>query len=115
MKLSSTDRKALAILGQRRPICDMGKDKYREVIHNLIRNDSGMARYTLGGWEITELGRASMGKVRGGVWCKWAERFKVGGAKLMADALNSGGCDAGHLLLDELRAERDRNLKLERS
>ena len=104
--ITSNDRKALAILGQRRPICDMGKHAYREVIHNLIRSGSGMARYipTTGGWEITDLGRASMGKVRGGVWCRWAEGFKVGGAKLMAATLNQGGTEAGHLLLDELRA-----------
>ncbi len=102
MKLTSNDRKALAILGQRRPICDMGKDRYRSVMYDLCREGT-FARFVEGSWELTSLGRENIGKVRGGVWCRWAESMKAGGAKRMAAALNSGGTEAGHALLNELR------------
>tara|TARA_R110002167_G_C12707228_1_gene655109 strand:- start:17325 stop:17660 length:336 start_codon:yes stop_codon:yes gene_type:complete len=109
MKLTRTDRKALSILGQRRPICDLGKDRYREAIHNLIQSKSGLAEYGDGegskaGWHITAAGRYEMDRVspKGSVWCKWAESKKAGAGQFMADVLNTQGVDGGHTYLRRL-------------
>tara|TARA_R110002167_G_scaffold93122_1_gene249781 strand:+ start:17900 stop:18214 length:315 start_codon:yes stop_codon:yes gene_type:complete len=104
MKLSSTDRKALSICGDRLPTCDMGKDAYRSRISDLTRSHPQYVAMTEDGrrWELTDLGRAMMSRAgKGSTWVKWAAR--VGRAQDMIDALNSGGTEAGHALLREMR------------
>tara|TARA_R110000744_G_scaffold380215_1_gene500285 strand:- start:63490 stop:63813 length:324 start_codon:yes stop_codon:yes gene_type:complete len=104
IKLTTADRKALAICGHRLPICDLGKDRYRSRISDLTRTHPQYVAMTQDGrrWELTDLGRAMMGRAgKGSTWVKWAA--DAGREQDMIDALNSGGTEAGHVLLREMR------------
>jgi hypothetical protein len=103
MKLTTADRKALAICGHRLPICDLGKDRYRSRISDLTHSHPQYVAMSQDGrrWELTKLGTAMMGRAgKGSTWVKWAA--DAGRGEEMINALNSGGTEAGHVILREM-------------
>lgn len=103
-KLTTRQRKALAICGDRLPICDLGKDAYRGLIDDMARSSHPwLVIRTARGWLLTEAGRAAMGRAgKGSTWAKWAMKGGPDAQRRMIDALNSGGCKAGHQVLRDL-------------
>lgn len=108
-ELTRSDKRALAILGGRLTVGDMGKDKFRERISYLIFVRPELAHFcnfaTEGrGWDISDEGRKHMAKAtpKGCNFAKWAERQEEGAGKKMAAILNASGTEGGHAYLREL-------------
>ena len=107
-KLTSAERKALAVLGDRLPVCVFrNKDKFRSEAYYLA-NEGIYARWTdesKSTWEITFLGRDKMAKANKSTkWVKWCQEFRGDDAALrMIHALNTEGVKAGLALMAELR------------
>lgn len=102
-------RRTLAIIGQRMPHCDQAEGTLLDNASVMAR-EGVLVRWKPGmegrAWEITFLGRQEMGKAtKKCTWAKWAESMQPGGAELMRQALNDGGCEAGHKLLDQLQSQ----------
>lgn len=101
-KLTTAERKALAIIGDRLPICDLGKDRFRSIACDLERSRPDLVTFEMPYWKLTDLGRANMGRAgKGSRWVKWAAEH--GDADEMIAALNTGGTDAGHEILKRYR------------
>ena len=107
IKLTTTERKTLAILGKRLPICDLGKNKFRSTAWALCRSQPNLISFDkeAGRWVISAEGRKYMSRAgKGSRWVKWAA--EAGRGQEMIDTLNTEGTDGGHRILREMEEAR---------
>ncbi len=108
-KLSATEKRTLAVIGERLTIGDMSKNKFRQCADELARYDSDLVVLTedWSGYELTPLGELHMARAtaKNNNFSRWAEAKKLGAGQRMADYLNADGVDRGLKFLKELGIE----------